>query len=91
MSERTLCGLRVLDAPFVAEGPCGVAVKTRLHVTDADAGVLRQVGAFLGTLAWGDLASWCRDGFWHSTDTWAARKRALTGESWSRWAVKGRV
>lgn len=86
MTERTPSGLRVLDAPFVADGPSGVAIKTRLHITDAEAAVLRQVGAFLGTLAWRDLASRCRDGLSHSKDTWAARKRALTGESSSRWA-----
>jgi len=86
MTERTPSGLRVLDAPFVADGPSGVAIKTRLHITDAEAAVLRQVGAFLGTLAWRDLASRCRDGLSHSKDTWAARKRAVTGESSSRWA-----
>ena len=48
MTERTPSGLRVLDAPFVADGPSGVAIKTRLHVTDAEAGVLRQVGASSG-------------------------------------------
>jgi hypothetical protein len=43
MTECTLWGLRVLQAPLVAEGPSGVAIKTCLHVSDGEAGVLRRV------------------------------------------------
>jgi IS605 OrfB family transposase len=86
MTERTPSGLRVISASFVAEGPTGVAIKTRLHATAVEDGVLREVGTFLGSLARRDLATRCRDGLAHSKDTWAVRKRALTGESSSRWA-----
>jgi len=79
--------LRVIDAPFVALGPSGVAVRDRLkHLTAGDEQVLRLVGEHLGRLASGDLAARCRDGLEHSADTWAARKQGLTGASSSRWA-----
>jgi hypothetical protein len=37
-------------------------------------------------LAARDLKARCADGLDHDSDKWAARKRALTGESSSRWA-----
>ncbi|MGE7385522.1 transposase [Streptomyces sp. NPDC004126] len=80
-------GVRVLSAPFVAPGPTGVAVRTRLKgLTGRDEEVLALVGGHLGSLASGDLAVRCRDGLAHSTDTWAARKREVTARSSSRWA-----
>ncbi|MFF4352516.1 IS200/IS605 family accessory protein TnpB-related protein [Streptomyces sp. NPDC001530] len=85
MSEKKQ--LRALDAPFVALGPTGVAIRDRLkHLTPQDEKVLRLVGEHLGRLASRDLAVRCRDGLEHSTDTWAVRKRELTNESSSRWA-----
>ncbi|MEU1600786.1 IS200/IS605 family accessory protein TnpB-related protein [Streptomyces sp. NPDC005708] len=79
--------LRTIAAPFVAVGPSGVAIRTRLgHLSAADEEVLRLVGAHLGSLASKDLKRRCADGLEHSTDTWAGRKRALTEESSSRWA-----
>ncbi|KIZ13448.1 IS200/IS605 family element transposase accessory protein TnpB [Streptomyces natalensis] len=79
--------LRKMSAPFVALGSSGVAIRTRLkHLTPEDEGVLRVVGAHLGLLASRDLRRRCADGLEHSSDTWAERKRALTGESSSRWA-----
>ncbi|WP_406512542.1 IS200/IS605 family accessory protein TnpB-related protein [Streptomyces sp. NBC_00161] len=51
-----------------------------------DEEVLRLAGAHLGALASRDLRTRCADGFDHSTDTWAARKRELTPLSSSRWA-----
>ncbi|GAA3378895.1 IS200/IS605 family element transposase accessory protein TnpB [Streptomyces sannanensis] len=79
--------LRVIAEPFVAPGPSGVAVRDRLgHLTEQDEEVLRLVGEHLGRLASRDLAVRCRDGLDHSADTWAVRKRDLTGESSSRWA-----
>ncbi|MGW3728188.1 IS200/IS605 family accessory protein TnpB-related protein [Streptomyces sp. NPDC000851] len=73
--------------PFVAPGPTGVAVRTRLkHLTPSDENVLRLVGAHLGALASRDLKRRCQAGLEHSTDTWAARKRELTPVSSSRWA-----
>ncbi|MET8435176.1 IS200/IS605 family accessory protein TnpB-related protein [Streptomyces sp900116325] len=78
-------GLRRLTASFVVSGPCGVAVRDRLkHLTPQDERVLRAVGAHQGTLASRDLKTRCADGLEHSGDTWAARKRDLTGVSSSR-------
>ncbi|WP_330248997.1 MULTISPECIES: transposase [unclassified Streptomyces] len=80
-----MVGLRELTASFVVPGPCGVAVRDRLkHLTPQDEMVLRAVGAHQGALASGDLKARCADGHDHSTDTWAARKRELTGVSSSR-------
>ncbi|MBA2950201.1 transposase [Streptomyces himalayensis] len=79
-------GVRELAASFVVPGPAGVAVRDRLRVTDKDAAVLREVGAFLGSLAAGDLADRCRQGLEHDAAAWAVRKRELTGRSSSRWA-----
>lgn len=85
MAERK--PLRPIARPFVADGPTGVSVRTRLkHLTPGDEKVLRLVGEHMGRLASRDLAWRCRDGLEHSTDTWAARKRDLTVESSSRWA-----
>jgi hypothetical protein len=74
-------------APFVVPGPSGVAIRARLkHLTVRDEMVLRAVGAHLGALASGDLKARCAEGTDHDSGKWAARKRALTGESSSRWA-----
>ncbi|WP_406477441.1 IS200/IS605 family accessory protein TnpB-related protein [Streptomyces sp. NBC_01615] len=80
-------GLRSLAKPFVATGPSGVAVRTRLkHLTPQDEKVLGLVGAHLGSLASKDLKARCAEGLEHSADTWAVRKRELTAMSSSRWA-----
>ncbi|MDX3136929.1 transposase, partial [Streptomyces europaeiscabiei] len=80
-------GLRGVAASFVASGPGGVAVRTRLkQLTPGDEEVLRLVGAQLGSLASMDLKTRCRDGLEHSTESWAGRKRELTALSSSRWA-----
>ncbi|WP_405586575.1 IS200/IS605 family accessory protein TnpB-related protein [Streptomyces sp. NBC_01092] len=82
-----MADLRPIAAPFVALGPSGVAVRTRLKdLTPEDEKVLRLVGAHLGSLASKDLKARCADGLEHSTESWAARKRGLTAESSSRWA-----
>nr|WP_237313692.1 transposase [Streptomyces sp. AMCC400023] len=79
--------LRSIAAPFVASGPSGVAVRTRLkQLTPGDEKVLRLVGAHLGSLASRDLKARCRDGLEHSGKAWAVRKRELTPASSSRWA-----
>ncbi|MFF1308820.1 IS200/IS605 family accessory protein TnpB-related protein, partial [Streptomyces sp. NPDC058307] len=78
---------RELAASFVVPGPAGVAVRTRLkQLTPADEKVLALVGAHLGSLASRDLKVRCSQGLEHSAQTWAARKRALTAVSSSRWA-----
>ncbi|MEV5932201.1 IS200/IS605 family accessory protein TnpB-related protein [Streptomyces sp. NPDC052079] len=82
-----MADLRPIAAPFVALGPSGVAVRTRLRdLTPADEKALRVVGAHLGSLASKDLKARCAHGLEHSTESWAARKRDLTAESSSRWA-----
>ncbi|MFD7499818.1 IS200/IS605 family accessory protein TnpB-related protein [Streptomyces sp. NPDC059850] len=79
--------LRELSAPFVVPGPSGVAIRTRLKgLTARDEEALRLIGAHLGTLAARDLKRRCAEGLEHSADSWAARKRAVTGDSSSRWA-----
>ncbi|MDQ0931233.1 IS605 OrfB family transposase [Streptomyces turgidiscabies] len=79
--------LRVAAKPFVASGPSGVAVRTRLkHLAPDDENVLRLVGAHLGSLASKDLRARCQDGLEHSGGAWAVRKRELTPLSSSRWA-----
>ncbi|MFE3141383.1 IS200/IS605 family accessory protein TnpB-related protein [Streptomyces scopuliridis] len=78
--------LRAVGVPLVVPGPSGVAVRTRLRVSAVEAGVLREVGGLLGSLASGDLAVRCRDGMGHDGERWAVRKRELTGRSSSRWA-----
>jgi IS605 OrfB family transposase len=80
-------GLREVAVPFVVTGPSGVAVRTRLKgLTPEDEKVLRLVGAHLGSLASKDLKVRCLEGLGHSGESWAARKRGLTGVSSSRWA-----
>ncbi|WP_330288365.1 transposase [Streptomyces sp. NBC_00576] len=79
--------LRSIAPPFVASGPSGVAVRTRLkELTPGDEKVLRLMGAHLGSLASKDLKARCRDGLAHSGEAWAVRKRELTPLSSSRWA-----
>ena len=78
---------RPIAASFVVSGPSGVAIRDRLkHLTPEDEQVLRLVGEHLGSLAVRDLKARCADGHEHSSRTWAARKRELTGQSSSRWA-----
>ncbi|ULR50911.1 IS200/IS605 family accessory protein TnpB-related protein [Streptomyces deccanensis] len=79
--------LRSIAAPFVASGPSGAAVRTRLkQLTPGDEKVLRLVGGHLGSLASRDLKTRCRDALEHSAKAWAVRKRELTPLSSSRWA-----
>jgi IS605 OrfB family transposase len=79
--------LRPIADPFVALGPSGVSIRDRLKgLSPEDEKVLRLLGEYLGSLASRDLAVRCADGLEYSTQTWAARKRDLTGGSSSRWA-----
>ncbi|WP_262403151.1 hypothetical protein [Actinomadura sp. CNU-125] len=77
----------MIAPPFVAAGPPGVTIRTRLKdLTPEDETVLRAVGAHLGSLASRDLKTRCADGLEHDADRWAARKRELTAGSSARWA-----
>jgi hypothetical protein len=81
--------LRPVAAPFVAAAPAGARVRTRLRVSGHDEMVLRAVGRHLGSLAGRDLAVRCAQGRLDAggqAGSRAARKRALTAESSSRWA-----
>ncbi|WP_208867358.1 transposase, partial [Streptomyces himastatinicus] len=78
--------VREVVAPFVVPGPAGTAIRARLRVSEIDAAVLAEVGLFLGGLAAGDLAVLSRQGLKHDSQTWAVRKRELTGVSSARWA-----
>ena len=82
-------GLRPIAAPFVAAAPAGARVRTRLRVSSLDEAVLRTAGSHLGSLAGRDLAARCAGGRLEAKGqavSRAARKRALTAESSSRWA-----
>lgn len=82
-----MADLRPIAAPFLAPGPSGVAVRTRLKgLTPEDENVLRLVGGHLGSLASKDLKVRCVEGLGHCAESWAVRKRGLTGVSSSRWA-----
>jgi IS605 OrfB family transposase len=64
-----------------------VAIRGSLKgLTGRDERVLRLVGGLLGCLASRDLKARCAAGLAHDSDHWAQRKRAVTGESSSRWA-----
>ncbi|MFD5728798.1 IS200/IS605 family accessory protein TnpB-related protein [Streptomyces sp. NPDC058368] len=77
--------IRELATPFVAPGPSGVAVRGRLKcLTPEDERVLRAVGDCQGGLASRDLKARCAVGLDHSAESWASRKRGLTGVSSSR-------
>ena len=81
--------LRPVAAPFVAAAPAGARVRTRLRPSPEDEAVLRAVGAHLGSLAGKDLAARCAEGPLDARGrarSRAARKRALTAASSSRWA-----
>jgi hypothetical protein len=82
-------GLRPLAGAFVATAPAGARVRTRLRVSGQDEAVLRAAGTHLGSLAGHDLAARCAQGRLDAKGqavSRAARKRALTAESSSRWA-----
>ena len=73
----------------MAAAPTGARVRTRLRLSPQDEAALRAVGAHLGSLAGKDLAARCAAGRLDAAGqarSRAARKRALTAESSSRWA-----
>ena len=81
--------LRCVAVPFVAASPRGARVRARLRVSPDDEAVLRAAGRHLGSLAGRDLAARCAEGRLDAKGraaSRAARKRALTAESSSRWA-----
>ena len=84
-----MSALREIAGPFVVAPPAGVRVRTRLRVSAADAGVLREVGGYLGSLASADLAARRAQGRLDAggrARSRQVRKRELTAKSSSRWA-----
>ena len=81
--------LRPVAAPFVAAAPSGARVRARLRPSPQDEAVLQAAGRHLGSLAGRDLAARCAEGRLDARGrarSRAARKRALTAGSSSRWA-----
>jgi hypothetical protein len=69
------------------DSPTGARIRTRLRPDEGEAAVLRLVGQNLGRLYRADLAARVRLGDVHGKHNGrAARKRALTAYSTSRWA-----
>ena len=81
--------LRRIGDPVVAATPAGVRIRTRIHVTAAEAAALAVIGDLLGAVYRGELAERIRLGrLDHKTHAaWRAqRKQAVTAVSSSRWA-----
>lgn len=78
--------LRDISEPFIVAPPTGAGIRDRLRVTEEDARVLCLVGEHLGRLAGRDLAARIALGAGAKHTNRTERKRALTGESSSRWA-----
>jgi hypothetical protein len=81
--------LREVTPPFAVAGPGGARVRTRLRLSAQDETVLQAAGRHLGSLASADLAARCAEGRLDAAGraaSRAARKRALTAASSSRWA-----
>ncbi|MEO8815664.1 MAG: hypothetical protein ABI307_12710 [Mycobacterium sp.] len=87
MGERRV--LRRIGDPVVAAAPAGVRIRTRIHPSGDEAAWVAAVGAFLGGVYRGELATRVAlggldrkaHGVWR-----AQRKQAVTAVSSSRWA-----
>jgi IS605 OrfB family transposase len=81
--------LRRIADPVVAAPPAGARVRTRIHVTAADAAALTTIGDFLGSLYREELAERIDRGVLDHDGraAWRGeRKRVITAVSSSRWA-----
>ncbi|MEZ0362884.1 hypothetical protein ACAG26_04170 [Mycobacterium sp. pUA109] len=56
MAARTGSGLRRIADPIVAAAPVGVRIRTRIHVSGAEAAALSAMGTFLGSVYRSELA-----------------------------------
>jgi len=86
-SERR--ALRRITDPVVAAAPAGVRIRTRIHLSEAEAAALAGIGSFLGSVYRRELAARVKlGGLDHKAHAgWRAqRKRAVTTVSSSRWA-----
>jgi hypothetical protein len=82
-------GLRRITDAVVAPAPAGVRIRTRIHLTEAEADTVAAIGSFLGSVYRTELAARVQlgrlDHEGHAA--WRAqRKQALTTVSSSRWA-----
>ena len=81
--------LRQIGDPVVAAGPAGVRVRTRLHLTEAEADALAGIGEYLGGVYRRELAHRVNLGSLDRKQhaAWRAeRKQASTAVASSRWA-----
>src|SRR5271163_3514291 len=81
--------LRRIGDPVVAGAPGGVRIRTRIHLSGAEAAALGRIGSFLGSVYRAELAGRVRCGVLdrEAHAVWRAqRKRAITAVSSSRWA-----
>ncbi|MGW0826292.1 hypothetical protein [Streptomyces sp. NPDC002845] len=79
--------LRTIVAPFTVAAPMGARIRDRLRPGVADEKILTLVGEHLGRHQRADLAVRVAMGYVPRKDAGrAARKKALTAESSSRWA-----
>ncbi|MBB5161325.1 hypothetical protein [Mycobacterium sp. AZCC_0083] len=86
-SERR--ALRRITDPVVAAAPAGVRIRTRVHLSEAEASALAGIGSFLGSVYRAELAARVglgRLGHEEHAAWRARRKQALTTVSSSRWA-----
>src|SRR5271168_183411 len=81
--------LRRIGDQVVAGARGGVRIRTRIHLSGAEAAALGRIGSFLGSVYRAELAGRIRCGVLDrdAQAVWRAqRKRAITVVSSSRWA-----
>jgi hypothetical protein len=81
--------LRRIGDPVVAAGPAGVRIRTRIHLTEAEATAVAAIGSLLGSVYRAELAGRVEAGLLdrRSHAAWRARrKQAVTVVASSRWA-----
>jgi hypothetical protein len=82
-------GVRRIADLVVAAAPAGVRIRTRIHLSGAEAAALTAIGALLGSVYRGELAGRIGCGVLDAKGraAWRAeRKQAITAVSSSRWA-----
>ena len=82
-------GLRRIGDTVLAAGPADVRIRTRIHLTEAEAAAVAAIGSFLGSVFRAELVGRVDAGRLdrHSQARWRAqRKRAVTALASSRWA-----
>ncbi|WP_319452661.1 MULTISPECIES: hypothetical protein [unclassified Mycobacterium] len=87
MGERR--ALRRIGDPVVAAGPSGVRIRTRIHLSEAEAVTVAAIGSFLGSVYRAEFAGRVELGQLDRAPQarWRAqRKQAVTAVSSSRWA-----